>query len=351
MKRATVKDIASELNVSLSTVSKALTGKSGISEDTRQAVNDTARRMGYYVNRLAQSLARNPINIGILVPDVWPEFYGYLKLGIGQVLETLRDYRVSGKYKGISNLYAREEIIEALKYFLQERMDAVIICPAFEKGYGEYLDMLQENGIPVVILGNNLTEGKRLTCVRIDSNMAGQMAAEYMRWLVPKDKSVAVFIGNKDMDDHREKVEGFNSEVLRNPYKIEGIYETQDEPEVAYHITKKLIKERPDLGGIYVATGNSVAVCRCIMDHHMEESIKVIGTDIFPEMEKYVDEGIIQGIIFQNPVKQGKIAVKTIYGYLTSGEKCNDDILIYPQLVLRNNFKKYLECLEMNEGT
>jgi LacI family transcriptional regulator len=342
MKRATVKDIATELNISLGTVSKALTGKTGISEETRTMVMDTAKRLGYRVNRLAQSLARNPIVIGIIFPKVWPEFYGYLGQGIQNVLEKMRDYNVIGKYKGISSLFSGDEIRSALDSFIAEGVNAVILCPASVTSCGIYLNKLYENNIPVVILGTDLPDGQRLTCVRVDACMAGRLAGEFMNWVVPENKSIAVFIGNKGMKDHGEKVEGFLQEMQNSTLKICGIYETQDEPEVAYHLTKKIIREIPDLAGIYVATGNSIAVCKCIVEHNLEGKIRIIGTDIFPDIKKYVDDGVINGVIFQNPIKQGELSVRTIYAYLAEGTKCEDNIYVQPQLILRNNITNYL---------
>ena len=66
-KQVSVKDIAKELNISLSTVHKAMTGKGGISEERRKEVLKTAKRLGYQVNSVAQSLARKNINLGIII--------------------------------------------------------------------------------------------------------------------------------------------------------------------------------------------------------------------------------------------------------------------------------------------
>lgn len=345
MRRTTVKDIANESNFSLSTVSKALTGKGGISEETRNTVLEAAKRLGYRVNRLAQGLARNPITIGIIFPKVWPEYYGYLDQGIQNGLESMRDYNVIGKYKGISSLFSGDEISNALDSFIEEGVNAVILCPASVTNCGVYLDKLYERNIPVVLLGTDLHEGKRLTCVRVDAHMAGRLAGEFMNWLVPENKSVAVFIGNKDMKDHIEKVEGFLDEIKIGAAKTGGVYETQDEPEVAYHLTKKIIREMPDLGGIYVATGNSIAVCKCLEEYEQKNEIRLIGTDIFPDIKRYVDEKLMNGVIFQDPVKQGEIAVKTVYQYLVEGHQCEQNIFVQPRLILRNNMASYFEIL------
>lgn len=342
MRRTTVKDIASHLNISIGTVSKALTGKNGISEETREAVLAAAQSLGYKVNRIAQSLARNPITIGIVLPKVWPEYYGFLAEGMQNVLERMHDYNVVARYRNISSLFSVDEINHALESFIQEGVNAVVLCPASVTECGNSLDKLYQNNIPVVLLGTDLQEGKRLTCIRVDADMAGRLAGEFMGWVIPQNKSAAVLIGNKDMRDHCEKVEGFTHEMQMNSHKVEGVYETQDEPEVAYYLTKKIIREKPDLGGIYVATGNSIAVCKCIVDHGLEGKIRIIGTDIFPDIKKYVDEGVMNGVIFQDPVRQGEIAIKTIYSYLVERKPCEQEVFVHPQLILRNNIASYL---------
>ena len=106
IRRVTVKDIANELQISPGTVSKALSGKKGISDTMRNRIYDTAIAMGYRVNRTAQSLARKPICIGIIYPVVWAEYYGELIRGMERALESLRDYNVTGEFACFSSLYS-----------------------------------------------------------------------------------------------------------------------------------------------------------------------------------------------------------------------------------------------------
>lgn len=340
MRRVTVKDLANELGVSLSTINKALTGKPGVSEETRRHIMDTADRMGYQVNRVAQSLARNPIKIGIIMPEAWPEYYGSLKCGIDQELENLRDYNILGKYYMVPGLHSGLETVEAINRCIIDGINAVIICPVYDSNYLEQIENLYENGIPVIALGADLFDAKRLCCIRVNAQMSGKLAAEYMRWIIGEGKFVAVFIGNKDFCDHKEKVDGFVEEARNNSLKIAGVFETHDEPEVAYYLAGKLIKERQDLGGIYIATGNSIAVCKYIVENNIK-NMRIIGTDIFKDIIKFVKDGVMQGVIFQDPVTQGRTAVKVIYDKLVKNISVEDSIFITPQIVLRNNIDSY----------
>ena len=342
MDRITVTDIAKELNISQGTVSKALSGKKGVSKEMRERVAGAAQRGGYVVNNLAQGLARKPINIGVVMPNVWKEFYGYfgyLKCGIEAELASLENQKFHGKFSYISGMYAKDEYRNVLTAFAQEKdsLDAVILCPALAHDYAECLDALYDEGIKTVILGNTIVEGKRFAEVRMASEIAGSLAAEYTSLLCGPDKSAVVFIGNKDMDDHRRKAEYFQLVADQSNLRINGIFETQDDMDVAYTLTRKVVSQ-PGLGAIYVATGNSVAVCRCLQDMQMTDRVKVVATDIFPDMHPYVEAGIIPATIYQDPVRMGRMAVRTLFDAVSTGVLPENEILIYPQLVLKSNY-------------
>ena len=76
-KYITIKDIANELGISKSTVSRALSGDaSNVKAETMKLITETARRMGYQRNELAVSLRRQSShNIAIIIPEIVTTFY------------------------------------------------------------------------------------------------------------------------------------------------------------------------------------------------------------------------------------------------------------------------------------
>ena len=350
MGRITVKDIARELNISAGTVSKALSGKKGVSDQMRGQVYNTARKLGYSINILAQGLARKPVNVRIVMPSVWGEFYGYLRYGIEIELNKLIDQKIYGKFDYVSGLYANDEYRSILGNYLETCPDAVIICPALTHDYMDILDAMHDKGIKTIILGNSLAEGKRFTEIRIASEIAGSLAAEYASILCEKKVSIAVFIGNKDMEDHRIKLDNFLKVAKRKNLAVSGVYETQDDVGIAYLLAKNIISAQSDLGVIYVATVNSVAVCKCIVDMGVTDKIKVIATDIFTDMDHYVQSGVISATIYQNQIRMGRMAIKEIYNSVTSAEPPDQEILVYPHLVMQSNYSVYSDYLKKVEN-
>jgi LacI family transcriptional regulator len=84
-RKTTLKQLAKELNVSVSTVSKALNDSSEISEKTIKRVKELAQLYGYKPNPVAVSLKRNKtFTLGILIPDILNHFFAKVLFGIEQ---------------------------------------------------------------------------------------------------------------------------------------------------------------------------------------------------------------------------------------------------------------------------
>lgn len=89
-KYVTIKDIANELGLSKSTVSRALSGdSSNVKADTMKLICDTAKRMGYHRNELAVSLRKQSShNIGIIIPEIVTSFYMTFISHVQKILRT-----------------------------------------------------------------------------------------------------------------------------------------------------------------------------------------------------------------------------------------------------------------------
>ena len=81
MKHTTIIDIAKELGISKSTVSRALSGDThNVKPETMRLINETAIRMGYQRNEMAVNLRRQSSrNIGIIIPEIVTSFFMNLK--------------------------------------------------------------------------------------------------------------------------------------------------------------------------------------------------------------------------------------------------------------------------------
>jgi DNA-binding LacI/PurR family transcriptional regulator len=101
-RKVTIYDVAREANTSICTVNKALTGKPKVSDKKRQEIIEIADRLGYQTNRVAQSLARAPIKIGVIYPSLRLQYHESLIKGLYNGFDVLRNNNVHGIYADLS---------------------------------------------------------------------------------------------------------------------------------------------------------------------------------------------------------------------------------------------------------
>jgi DNA-binding LacI/PurR family transcriptional regulator len=143
---ATIADVARQVGVAPSTVSRALNGHSDISPITRQAILDAARQLDYQPNLLAQSLKNRATNtIGVVIPDLERPFFATAVSGIQQVA-TEAGYRVMICQSKES--YATE--VSNVQALVASQVDGLLICHSRETENFDHMSSTACRDIPIV---------------------------------------------------------------------------------------------------------------------------------------------------------------------------------------------------------
>ena len=340
-KRVTISDIARELGVSTTTVNSALKGKGRVSEEKKQLVIAACKRLNYKPNKNAMSLPRKPIKIGVIIDSKIPEFHNELIRGAESARADLEDFNVYGEFIVYSLPNARLPILAKMKEMGASDFDGIIVCPSNDmREYDVTIQELYSRNIPVVTIVSDIPDSKRAFSVQSDGRLSGKIVAELLWWF-SENKNVAIFTGYKDRGIHANNIEGFIEETKKKPLNVIAIYENQDDPEIAYYATDKLLREYPEIGGIYICTANSSTVCKRIMELGLQGKIKVIASDIFPNLNNCLKDGIVHATIFQDPFTQGRLAFKYLYEFIADGKRFDDVIQIRPEIVLESNLESF----------
>jgi LacI family transcriptional regulator len=146
MRHINIRELANELKLSVSTISKVFNNSYEISEETRQRVLETAARLNYIPNAYASSLRRKKSkNIGVVIPEVADSFFSLAINGIESVAKEY-GYHVL--------IYLTHESFENEKNILKEfqgrRVDGVLISVSRETSQIEHINDLISNGVPLV---------------------------------------------------------------------------------------------------------------------------------------------------------------------------------------------------------
>ena len=175
MKRVTILDIAKELNVTFSTVARALNDHPAISEATKKAVRETAERLNYRQNKLASSLRSGRSNIiGVIVPSLDVSFFSSVVHGIERVMNA-NGYSILLYQSNESKSHESKGI----ETFLQSRVDGIIASITTEtEDDSAYREIIKRN-VPLVFFDRELPSLK-VSSVTIDDYKGGFIATEHL---------------------------------------------------------------------------------------------------------------------------------------------------------------------------
>ena len=147
MKRISQRDIARELGINVSTVSRALRGLEGVSSELKKKILDMAKEGGYRPNPFAVSLRYDLTRtIGIVVPDVSFNSYAHI---VKRIEAEARREGFLCIITDTDETYENE--MNCLEMLVNMHVEGIIICPSQNTSDFSYLLNLRQNHIPVVI--------------------------------------------------------------------------------------------------------------------------------------------------------------------------------------------------------
>lgn len=154
MKNVTIKDIAGHLQLSVSTVSRALAGDSGIRGETRERVVRAAAEMGYRRNSAAAMLRTGRTNtIGVIVNEMMTPFSPKVLEGIQDVLQQ-EGYRL----QLADSRDDPDQEHRNIALMEESRVDGIIVAPCHSLANLSEFRRLQLRGYPIVFYARTLRD-------------------------------------------------------------------------------------------------------------------------------------------------------------------------------------------------
>ncbi|MCK5440744.1 MAG: LacI family DNA-binding transcriptional regulator [Maribacter sp.] len=211
--RVTIKDIARELKISASTVSRALQDHPALKKETKEAVKTLAEKWNYQPNSMALNLLRQTsTTIAVIVPDITSHFFSAAVTGI-------QDIFVSSEYNimiCISNESYEEEalIIENLS---KVQIAGVLVAPASTTLDFGHFRKLQKNDIPLIIFDRDC-EGFEAHKVLVDDYSGAFEAVEYL--IKSGCRKIAHITGASNLSTNNHRLQGYIDALKNNNIPI-----------------------------------------------------------------------------------------------------------------------------------
>lgn len=207
-KGVTLKDIAVKLNMSVSTVSKALSDDASISQATKERVMKLAKEWDYVPNEAARHFKQNKsFTLVFIVPDLLDQFYGLAVNGVEKVAE-------QHQYNVIVSQSHEDPAKEChiVDVMLRNRVDGVIITITKNTQNFAPFQKLINNGVPVVFFSRT-PSFQEFDSVSSDNEEGARKAVEFL--LKNGHRRIAHLRGPVAMEASHQRLEGYK-DALKN---------------------------------------------------------------------------------------------------------------------------------------
>ena len=349
---ATLLDIANALGTSIGTVHRALHDNPGVSSATKAKVLKMASTLGYRPNLAARFLSsKRTLYVSVNTLKGSTSFWEEVRAGIREEAASNPLENVELEFRTYPSIERGEK--EAFRAALREKADGIIIFPSDPEGLRPWIQRASRTGIPVVCVATDAPNSGRQGIVAIDTLVSGSMAADLMgRFLGEQQGAVAITVFNMAIMEHAEKYIAFKTTLrslypnlqLLNPIEDNGV-----EAE-AYRKCRKLFKECPNLGGVYVTTEASIPVLKAASDAKLLPRLTIITTDLFPDLVPQIRSNAVAATIYQRPRAQGQLAFRMLHRALVNRSSSFEQLALAPHLVMRGNLDFFLRRQSQESG-
>ncbi len=328
MNKVTIKDVAREAGVSISTVSNALNGTGSLSEETKQLVLDVANRLNYIPNINGRGLKTGS-----------SKMIGFCTISVnGAYFYELVDsmYNECEKRGFGLNIMVTHDMNLIAGHALSRRVDGVVIFQE-NNNMDKVIEVLKANDIHAVFLDREI-EDKHIGSVVFDSYQCGRDATKYL--IESGHKRIGYINGINGNYDCLLRTNGYKDTLAENglEYNPAWTIEGDFKEEVAYANMKQHLDNGGELPDAFFACNDlsAIGAIRALNEHgyNVPEDISIIGVDDI-EIAKYIEPGI--STIKNHISGQGASSIEKLFDML-DGEK--GDITKLPgKLVIRNSVK------------
>jgi LacI family transcriptional regulator len=338
VKEVTIYDIAKKLNISASSVSRAISNNTNINPATKKKVLQAAEEMGYRVNSFARNLRKDNNNklIGVIFHKLNSQFSINALYSIEKVIRNA-GYSIIICHSSES---LEQEIINADNLF-QRRVDGLVVALSSDVDSTAHFDKYIDNGIPVLLFDRVKITFPGVKVV-LDNFKAAYLATNHL--IEQGCKRIVHIAGKQTSSVYIDRLKGYKKALADNkiPFQKDMVLFRGVDEEMAQLVAKDILAMSTKPDGIFAVNDFSAAIC---MKNLIKAGMKVpqdialvgfnndpIGTIIEPNLSTINYSG----------VEIGKIVAKNIINEIQQKKETKNTytITLKPELIIRVSSKR-----------
>ena len=341
MKRSvTLSDIAKELDIDISTVSKALKNHPKISEETKARVKEAARKLNYFPNSIATALVKGRSSlIGVMVPHTDETFFASAIRGIDEVAR-VKGYRII-IFQSNDNVEVEATSIETM---FRTKVDGIIASHGMKTENFAHFQRILDRGIPLVLF-DRYTDEIDSDIVAVDDYRGAYKAVAHL--IEQGCTSIAHISGFQNVHIFEERVRGYQRALSDHgiEYDKNLVFESDLSIEHGRKITTQLVNKGALPEAIFCSSDRTALGTVQVLKEHginIPGQVAVAGFSN-EEFTSYITPSITS--VEQHSRDIGKIAAEHILTQMAvfDGETAKNlpqKTILPPELIVRESSRR-----------
>ena len=352
-----IKDIAEKAEVSTGTVDRVLHDRGRVSEKVKEKVLRIAKELNYEPNMLARALvSKRNYHIAALIPDpALDEYWKAPYKGIEKAEKDLRQYGVTVT-RHLFNLTEVESFKEAAEKISESEYDGILVAPLFYRESLTFLSKWKKQGIPFNLFNTHIPDYEPLSYIGQDSYQSGVLAAKLLHYGHAAPATFVVAHVNEDVPNSShliKKEQGFIDYFEQHTHgefhiiRAELTGNTNDQ--FFTEQLDQLLQKNPGTAGFFVTNSRASAIAIYLSERKYKQ-IRLVGYDLLQKNLSFLEKGVINFLINQNPEGQGYFGIQLLIDHLIFKKKVSAIKYLPLDIVTQENLHYYLPDLNFQEN-
>lgn len=348
-KNITIHDIARELKLDSSTISRALSDSPRVGVKTKERVLAKAKELGYQRNLMASNLRTSKtMTIGVVVPYVSRHFFSEAIDGIEQTVAD-KGYRVIIS-QSHDDFTLEKKIVNGL---FMNRVDGLLISASMETPDSKHLNLFYDNMIPIVLFDRYFENGG-LSKVIFEDKVGAFNLTQHM--INQGCKKIFHLAGRMNSQIYQQRFQGYKKALEKNGLEFDDSFVKSSSltAEDAVKIVKEILEDKENIPDALVC-GNDISAL-AIMKYLDENTTLKVPEDICiggfsnEPASDLIKPGLTT--VDQNPFMIGKTAAEMLLDFISNKEKAflsSNTIEIKSNLIIRGSTLKKIKSRSVHK--
>jgi LacI family transcriptional regulator len=336
-KEVTIYDIASKLNISIATVSRALKDDPVVNKKTRKKVFQAAEEMSYRSNHFARNLRNQKTQtIGVIVPRLNSHFMSSVIAGIESVANT-KGYNLIISQS--SESVAKE--IASAKTMFNNRVDGLLVSLAYDTQDLSHFDLFRRKHIPVIFFDRVMADDQH-TNVIIENKKAAYQATTHL--IDQGCKKIVHITATPKQNVYKERLAGYKLALEDHQIKFDkkNVIFGNLSLEAGEEAAALIMKMKPLPGGVFVANDNCAVGCMIALKRGgilIPEDVAFVGFNN-DAVAKVIEPNLTT--INYPGYEMGEVAANNLINHLngTSNIETTNTIILRSEFIIRESSQK-----------